>query len=342
MRGVVVTYFPHRLARAAMVMAAALGAASCSSDTTRFNDNPFANPYTTSENAGGGAPQPAPVARVESKPLHAQSLPPVTKAEPISAKTALGAKPMAPHNAQAHVVAPGETLSSIARHYNMPVKELVAANRLTYDAHLKIGDRLVVPGEAVAKTATAPKPAVVAAAAPALAAAPAPAAAPAANPKVASLEPQASVRVATPAAEAKGEETGSTGGGATGAPSFRWPVRGRVISGFGPLTNGQQNDGINLSVPEGTAVRAADDGVVAYSGNELKGYGNLVLVRHSNGYVTAYAHASELMVKRGDAVKRGQVIAKSGQTGNVSAPQLHFEIRKGSAPVDPTQYLPGA
>ena len=119
-------------------------------------------------------------------------------------------------------------------------------------------------------------------------------------------------------------------------------MRGRVISGFGPLTNGQQNDGINLSVPEGTKVLAADDGVVAYSGNELKGYGNLVLVRHSNGYVTAYAHASELMVKRGDTVKRGQVIAKSGQTGNVTAPQLHFEIRKGSAPVDPTQYLPGA
>jgi murein DD-endopeptidase MepM/ murein hydrolase activator NlpD len=93
-------------------------------------------------------------------------------------------------------------------------------------------------------------------------------------------------------------------------------------------------------VPEGTSVKAADDGVVAYAGNELKGYGNLVLVRHQNGYVTAYAHASELMVKRGDQVKRGQIIAHSGQTGNVSAPQLHFEIRKGKVPVDPTQFLP--
>jgi murein DD-endopeptidase MepM/ murein hydrolase activator NlpD len=130
--------------------------------------------------------------------------------------------------------------------------------------------------------------------------------------------------------------------GSTGAPQFRWPVRGRVISGFGPIPNGQQNDGINLAVPEGTQVRAAEDGVVAYSGNELKGYGNLVLVRHSDGYVTAYAHASELMVKRGDNVKRGQVIAKSGATGSVNAPQLHFEIRKGSSPVDPTKYLPGA
>src|ERR1700736_3686758 len=89
-------------------------------------------------------------------------------------------------------------------------------------------------------------------------------------------------------------------------------------------------------------VKAAEDGVVAYSGNELKGYGNLVLVRHSNGYVTAYAHASELLVKRGDTIKRGQIIAKSGQSGEVGSPQLHFEIRKGSSPVDPLQFLNGA
>jgi murein DD-endopeptidase MepM/ murein hydrolase activator NlpD len=92
-------------------------------------------------------------------------------------------------------------------------------------------------------------------------------------------------------------------------------------------------------VPEGTPVKAAEDGVVAYAGNELKSYGNLVLIRHSNGYVTAYAHASEIMVKRDEPIKRGQVIAKSGQTGNVTAPQLHFEIRKGSSPVDPMPYL---
>jgi murein DD-endopeptidase MepM/ murein hydrolase activator NlpD len=125
-------------------------------------------------------------------------------------------------------------------------------------------------------------------------------------------------------------------------PTFRWPARGRVIASYGAKTNGKQNDGINIAVPEGTPVKAADDGVVAYAGNELKGYGNLVLVRHSNGYVTAYAHASELMVKRGDTIKRGQVIAKSGQTGEVSSPQLHFEIRNGSSPVDPLQFLNGA
>ena len=89
-------------------------------------------------------------------------------------------------------------------------------------------------------------------------------------------------------------------------------------------------------------MKAAEDGTVAYAGNELKGYGNLVLVRHSNGYVTAYAHAKELLVKRGDQVKRGQIIARSGQSGNVNAPQLHFEIRKGASPVDPTKFLNGA
>jgi len=130
---------------------------------------------------------------------------------------------------------------------------------------------------------------------------------------------------------------------ATGAlPTFRWPVRGKVIAAYGAKTNGKANDGINLAVPEGTPVKAADDGVVAYSGNELKGYGNLVLIRHANGYVTAYAHASELLVKRGDTIKRGQVIAKSGQSGEVQSPQLHFEIRKGSSPVDPLQFLNGA
>lgn len=122
-----------------------------------------------------------------------------------------------------------------------------------------------------------------------------------------------------------------------GRPEFRWPARGRIIQGF---TSGG-NDGINIAVPEGTQVKAAEGGVVAYAGSELKGYGNLVLIRHPNGFVSAYAHNGELDVKRGDQVKRGQTIAKSGQSGNVGSPQLHFELRKGSTPVDPTRYLAG-
>lgn len=118
---------------------------------------------------------------------------------------------------------------------------------------------------------------------------------------------------------------------------YRWPARGRVISGFG----GNGNEGINIAVPEGTPVKAAEDGTVAYAGAEVKGYGKLVLIRHDNGHVSAYAHNGELGVKPGEKVKRGQTIAKSGQSGNVTSPQLHFEIRKGSTPIDPMPHLAG-
>jgi LysM repeat protein len=121
--------------------------------------------------------------------------------------------------------------------------------------------------------------------------------------------------------------------------SFRWPVKGRIVSGFGTKADGGHNDGINISVPQGTPVKAAENGVVAYAGNELKGYGNLVLVRHANNWVSAYGNNETLLVKRGDKVQRGQVIAKAGTTGSVAKPQVHFELRKGSRPVDPTKYM---
>jgi len=123
---------------------------------------------------------------------------------------------------------------------------------------------------------------------------------------------------------------------------IRWPATGRVIASFGSTINGQSNAGINIALPENTPVKAAEDGIVSYAGNELTAYGNLVQVRHPNGYFTIYAHAKELLVKRGDPVKRGQPIARSGQTGNVNTPQLHFEVRKGAAPLDPMKFLNGA
>jgi murein DD-endopeptidase MepM/ murein hydrolase activator NlpD len=121
--------------------------------------------------------------------------------------------------------------------------------------------------------------------------------------------------------------------------SFRWPVKGRVVSEFGARPDGGHNDGIDLAVPQGTSVKAAENGVVAYAGNELKGYGNLVLVRHANNWVSAYANNEDILVKRGDKVRRGQIIAKAGATGSASQPQVHFELRKGSRPVDPTKYM---
>lgn len=121
--------------------------------------------------------------------------------------------------------------------------------------------------------------------------------------------------------------------------SFRWPVKGRIVSAFGTRPDGGHNDGIDLAVPQGTSVMAAENGVVAYAGNELKGYGNLILIRHANNWVSAYAHNEEILVKRGDKVRRGQIIAKAGATGSVTQPQVHFELRKGSRPVDPTKFM---
>jgi len=124
-----------------------------------------------------------------------------------------------------------------------------------------------------------------------------------------------------------------------GAPAFVWPVSGRVISDFGSTENGGKNDGINIATTMEAPIHASASGTVTYAGNELKNYGNLVLVKHAGGYTTAYAHADKLVVSRGDSVARGQVIGYAGQTGDVSTPQLHFEIRKQTTPVNPRAYL---
>jgi murein DD-endopeptidase MepM/ murein hydrolase activator NlpD len=121
---------------------------------------------------------------------------------------------------------------------------------------------------------------------------------------------------------------------------FLWPVRGRIVAAYGTTAQGTHNDGINIAAPEGTPVLAADAGEIAYAGNELRGYGNLVLVKHANGFITAYGHNETLLVKRGQHVARGQPIAKVGATGAVTEPQLHFEIRRGTRVLDPDDYLP--
>ncbi|WP_237180176.1 LysM peptidoglycan-binding domain-containing M23 family metallopeptidase [Rhodoplanes sp. Z2-YC6860] len=257
-----------------------------------------------------------------------------------------------------HIIAPGETLMKLSRQYNKPLVEIARANHIPASTMVKVGDRIIIPGvrgappQHLAARQTVPQPAPVAT----IPAKPAPSFAQPqiaqpkiAQPKVAAPVPQrvatvpaapvaqSTANVVTPAAE--NPEPPKARDATAGLPSFRWPVNGRVIQAFGPKPSGQQNDGLNVSVPEGTPIKAAEDGVVAYAGNELKTYGNLVLIRHANGYVTAYAHASEILVKRDDTVKRGQIIAKAGQTGSVNAPQVHFEIRKGSTPVDPAPFL---
>jgi murein DD-endopeptidase MepM/ murein hydrolase activator NlpD len=217
----------------------------------------------------------------------------------------------------------------LAKEKDKPAPDKLAKEKLAHEKR-KPSE---ADAEPVAKPAAekAAKPSVVAKAdSPPQAAAPA-----RKKPAAPDTAPTGSVHADTPAPGPA--LTGAQADAAGATPEFRWPARGRIIQGF----KSGGNDGINIAVPEGTSVKAAEAGVVAYAGSELKGYGNLVLIRHPNGFVSAYANNGELDVKRGEAVKRGQIIAKSGQSGNVSSPQLHFELRKGSTPVDPTSYLAG-
>jgi murein DD-endopeptidase MepM/ murein hydrolase activator NlpD len=306
-------------------------------------------------NAAGAGAAPAPrqqVAQAQSEtrsdasrfvtgPAPAASLAPVRPAAPIQdararaqASVAADAKASA---AQSKAAAAAEAKAK-AEADALAMRESRA--RFAAEAKAKAAAKASAPVAAVpvAKPVAAAKPVaekpVVAEAKPVRAPAPEKAkpvvvaSAPATEPKATAI-PKAEPEPATTASLPKQEEAGEKA-------DFRWPARGRVISGFSGRGG---NEGINIAVPEGTPIKAAEGGTVAYAGNELKGYGNLVLIRHPNGYVSAYAHAGELNVKRGETVKRGQVVAKSGQTGNVSSPQLHFELRKGSSPVDPTPYL---
>ncbi|MDR3376608.1 MAG: peptidoglycan DD-metalloendopeptidase family protein [Ancalomicrobiaceae bacterium] len=252
-----------------------------------------------------------------------------------------------------HVVRKGETIELIARTYGIPVSKLRAANHMAANSAIRPGQKLSIPligGQHVAQTPVPVAPATPVVPLKTAAATPAPAtlgvvpANPAqpAETKVASVQPDAATLKpsAALAVEPKMQpESPRSEAKTAAAPSFRWPVRGRVIADFGTKPGGDRNDGINLAVPEGTSVKSAEDGEVVYAGNELKGYGNVVLVKHADGWVTVYAHASDLLVNKGDHVTRGQIIARAGATGNVTQPQLHFELRKGQKPIDPKSFL---
>ena len=182
------------------------------------------------------------------------------------------------------------------------------------------------------------------------------------TPAMAPIGPVPATTTSIPAATTAAPSTGAANGGSSANPAptasnssetstvlaqpvgrgsgkFLWPVNGKIVSPFGAKDGGLHNDGINIAVPLGTPVRAADNGVVVYAGNELRGFGNLLLIRHADGWVSAYAHCDALLVKRGEQVKRGQVVGRVGQSGNVTAPQLHFELRKGAEAVDPLSQL---
>lgn len=238
-----------------------------------------------------------------------------------------------------HVVRRGDTVYRIAQTYNVDMSALVRVNGLSSPYVIYVGQVLQLPGSTeprddapviAAAAAAAPSPAPVAAPAQAgepATAAPALPAAPPAEPetRVAALPPPKAEAIPTPPPrQGRGLE---------------WPVKGKVLVPYGTTAKGMRNDGINISAKLGTSIRAAESGVVAYAGNEIKGFGNMLLLKHQGGLITTYAHADEIKVQRGATVKRGQIIASVGQSGSVSSPQLHFEVREGAKAVDPMKYL---
>ncbi len=230
-----------------------------------------------------------------------------------------------------YTVVAGDSLYAIAKKTGVSANDLKAANGLS-DGHLQIGQKLTIPAGGSTRVATA-TPAKVD---PVVTSATKNAAKEAtASPVTAYTPPQPSenaIRKVT-------TETAAIAPDATGIGRMRWPARGRIIEGYGRAAGGKVNDGIDIAVPEGTPVKAAENGVVIYAGDGLKEFGNTVLVRHEDGLVTVYGHTSELKVSRGDTVRRGQEIAISGMSGSADRPKLHFEVRKDSTPVNPTEFL---
>jgi murein DD-endopeptidase MepM/ murein hydrolase activator NlpD len=225
-----------------------------------------------------------------------------------------------------HVVEEGDTVYAISRRYGVDMSRLVRRNNIEPPYTLYVGGRLLLPASGGGGTVAV-------------------ASGGAANDPVSSEsldrpapQPTAAASTPSPSSEPVPAEIVVT---APSAAGFSWPAQGKIVSGFGPKPGNLHNDGINITLPRGVPVLAVRDGTVAYVGNELKGYGNLVLIRHDSGWVSAYAHNDALLVTRGQAVRRGDVVAHSGATGNVASPQLHFELRRQGEAVDPVRFLGG-
>lgn len=236
-----------------------------------------------------------------------------------------------------YTVQSGDTLHAIAQRTGVSAAAIKQANGMG-DGTIRVGQALIIPGAAATTAATqvaAAKPVVAAVDTLKTASTP---------PAAAKQVPDGSVKPYTPPQASNkviedAEQDVAMAPSATGISQMRWPVRGKVLTSFGQRDGGTVNDGIDIMVPEGTPVKAAENGVVIYAGDGLKEFGQTVLVRHENGLVTVYGHNSKINVQRGQKVRRGEEIARSGMSGNAKAPKLHFEVRKNSTPVNPSKYL---
>lgn len=229
----------------------------------------------------------------------------------------------------------GDSLWSIAKKMNTTTAALKAANKLDGSA-LRVGQVLVIPTATTTTTVASAKAANVDPIITGSTKTTSKTTAATANTQA--LPTQTAPKKAE-AAFAEAEKSAAVAPEQTGIGKMRWPAKGRVVASYGSKDNGSKNDGIDISLPSGTPVKAAENGVVIYADSGLKELGNTVLIRHEDGLVTVYAHNGDLKVKRGDKVTRGQQIASSGMTGDAKSPMLHFEVRKDSAPVDPTKFL---
>ncbi len=235
------------------------------------------------------------------------------------------------------IVQPGDTLYSISRKYAVPVNDLAVMNNLSAPFNLHVGQKLRVPDLAnapVAKLKKAELPTVTTKA---------PKLSDNVNKNVAQdakTQTSSKVAAAKPVKKISSDPSKKLPAiTARSSSKFSWPVRGKILSNYGAKSNGLFNDGINIGASRGSAVKAAENGVVAYAGNEVKGMGNLIIVQHSGGWMTVYAHMDSMAVRRGARVNVGQKIGTVGETGKVDSPQLHFEIRKGTKAYNPSAYL---
>ena len=238
-------------------------------------------------------------------------------------------------------MAKGDTLYSLSRKYEIPVNDLAVMNKLSAPFTLSVGQKLKVPKLDTVQT----KPSVVVKKTVDKKTdkkiTPAKTTTKQTTTTKSKAEKQPDTKVKEKQKTQTKTESKNTSNKivARSSSKFSWPVRGTILSGYGPKNGGLVNDGINISAPLNTVVKAAENGVVAYAGNEVKGMGNLIIIQHSDGWMTVYAHLNSMDVRRGARVSVGQAIGKIGKTGKVDKPQLHFEIRKGTKSYNPTNYL---